>query len=67
LKDGSSILADEINGHELPVDRNGVVWEPCFITDAGWLPVAHISCHGKTFSAGNEPERGILTHNTDKP
>lgn len=68
LRDGSIINVTEIDGHELPFeDNSGFRWEPCTIRYAGVLTVQHISCGGKTFSAGNAEYAGILTHNQVKP
>lgn len=64
LRDGSLIRVAEIDGHELPVERGGeITWERCSVKPAGVLPVCHIRCNQKTYSAGNAEGGGILTHN----
>lgn len=64
LRDGSIITVAEIAGHELPFEKDGLFWwGPCNIEPVGELPVCKIKCGGKTYSAGDEPGAGILTHN----
>lgn len=64
LQDGSLITVKEIDTHALPFEEDGVLWwEPCKILPAGVLPVQHIKCNNKTYSAGDVIGKGILTHN----
>jgi len=65
LGDGSTIVAVHGLNECIPVrDENGFRWERIInIEAAGYGEVSHISCNGKTFAAGDSPDKFIFTHN----
>ena len=64
LRDGSVIRVDQIDGHALPVlDADGFRWESCIAAPVGAIEVARILVGQKTYAAGDENGRSILTHN----
>lgn len=65
LRDGSSIKAFAVQGHELPVmDGDDFRWEEIVeVKEAGVRPVARIYVGDRTYAAGNQPGRSIFTHN----
>jgi hypothetical protein len=70
LKDNSCIWPCQLEGQELPVLVNGEFrWARCYAQPLGRdIPVAHISCAGQVYAAGNERDKLILTHNfANKP
>lgn len=65
-RDGTTILAMSMAGHEVAVDNHGVVeWEQCRVEFIGTIDVAHLSCSNGTYLAGNEPGQGLFTHNME--
>ncbi len=65
LRDGTSIKALAVQGHELPVmDGDDFRWEEIVaVEEAGVRPVARIYVGDRTFAAGNAMGRSIFTHN----
>lgn len=68
LRDGSLARVADIAGQELPVcDADGFRWEACTALAIGNIEVAHIIVGQRTYAAGNEAGRSILTHNPSNP
>src|SRR5690606_28754205 len=70
LRDGRIVsVLSASPGAEVPVlDAQGFRWEPlAAIQPAPPRRVAHIHVGGRTYAAGSEPGRFILTHNPVKP
>jgi hypothetical protein len=64
LRDKSSIMVFELNGHELPVqDGEEFRWEACTAEFIGIEDVCYISLGGYVYAAGDVAGRSILTHN----
>jgi hypothetical protein len=72
IRDGSTILAPDAQGFEVPVidhrDGSGFRWERVAqVIPIDLDAVAHIHCGGATYAAGDKADFMILTHNPDKP
>jgi hypothetical protein len=63
LRDGRILPVAQIDGDELPVFVDELVWEACSVRRTGPIEVAKILVNQKTYAAGDEPGRSILTHN----
>ncbi len=68
-QDGSSVMAPDMAGQLIAVVDGGQFrWEKCVSADpAGTYFVAHISVGGRSYAAGVEPDRLVVTHNAFKP
>ena len=68
-KDGKSYQAPFSKGCTVMVDDNGQIrWEKITsVKNAGMQMVAHVDIGGRSFAAGTEPNRRIVTHNAIKP
>jgi len=67
-KDGKSYQAPFSEGCEVMVDDNGQIrWEKLIsVKNAGMQMVAHVDIGGRSFAAGTDPNRRIVTHNAIK-
>lgn len=65
LRDGGMTIAANCAGCQVPVlDKGEFRWELVERVEyAGFRPVAHIVVGGKTYAAGRDDDRFILTHN----
>jgi len=67
--DGGNVLAPDMAGQKIAVvDHGEFRWENCVSADpAGKYVVAHISVGGKSYAAGSDPDKLVVTHNVFKP
>lgn len=63
LRDGRIIAVAQVEEEELPVFVDQLDWETCSVSRVGPIEVAKILVNQKTYAAGDEPGRSILTHN----
>lgn len=63
-RDGSLMKVEDVFMTELPFEADGLMWwELACIRPAGSRRVRKIYVNQKTYSAGDKPGKGILTHN----